>query len=439
MDRVDRVIWRNVFASSMADTVGAPCGTGNAESSYARPRAWAASARRFFQPHSFRIVVWLLVLSYLVVASILSVAIVARHEMQNTDFFTFWAAGNLVGNGESPYNETAWRAIHQEKSSYFPNAAFLYPLPVAVMFVPLAKLSVAQASVIWLVAIQGLFLAAFALTARALNWQRALLYLPFFLLGMSVFRPLLITLVNGQISSFMLFATAASMYFWSRGRWFWGGVFIGLLMLKPTTAVVFLPSLILWLLWRREWRGLLGMFLATLVLWGIGALVQPDWLMVWIGIGQAKVAGTLTTAYPPTIWGWAMLWSRLGSGGSVLAWGATLSVMALGLWLTARSSFSTQWLLLFGVVMPGAVMVSPYLWNYDQVVLAIPILVLAAIMDRANVPFWVVALIPLAAGLVALALVGLALSVGHDAWGWLLPMTVGVGFASAFSLGRVGK
>ncbi len=83
--------------------------------------------------------------------------------------------------------------------------------------------------------------------------------------------------------------------------------------------------------------------------------------------------------------------------------------------------------------MPLALFATPYLWNYDYVMLVAPIVAATALLDKAHSPFPLVALIPLLTGLVAVALLLLAHRLGHDAWGWLLPVSVAFLFRSAFS------
>ena len=84
--------------------------------------------------------------------------------------------------------------------------------------------------------------------------------------------------------------------------------------------------------------------------------------------------------------------------------------------------------MILGVVMPIALFATPYLWNYDQVMLVAPILAMIALLDQVEAPFTLVALTPVVVDLVAVALLVLAFSLGHDAWGWLLPATVAVAF-----------
>ena len=369
----------------------------------------------------------------LALASAAAFYIVAHTHMENQDFFSFWAAGKLVLAGLDPYSEMDWLRAHQlAGSTWLENPTFVYPLPVALLFVPLALLPLPSAATVWLVISQMLILGAVVLTTAALDWRRARRFLPFLILGVCFFRPTIVTIANGQLSSLPLFATAAASYFWARGRWFWAGALIALIALKPTSAIVFLPAVCIWLLWHRQFRGLAGVGVTLFLLWSTTALVRPDWLFDWIAIGQSKVTYTWSYTFPPTAWGWLSMLTRLGRGWTLYAAGVAAGAMLLALWITSRKPGEEQWLMIVGVVLPTALFATPYLWNYDYVMLLAPIVAATALLDKADAPFASVALTPLLTGLVAVALLLLAQSLGHDAWGWLLPITVAFLFRTAF-------
>jgi hypothetical protein len=360
--------------------------------------------------------------------------IVSNTHMENQDFFSFWAAGKLVLAGLDPYDELEWLRVHQlAGSTWLENPTFVYPLPVALLFAPLAVLPFPTAATVWLVLSQMLILGAIALTAAALEWRRARTFIPFLILSVGFFRPTIVIILNGQFTGLPLFATAAAMFFWSRGRWFWGGAVVALTALKPTSAIVFLPAICLWLLWRRQFASLAGLGLTLAILWSAAALVRPDWLLDWIAISLSKVAHTWSTAFPPTAWGWLAMLTHLGHGWTLYAAGVAAGAVLLALWITSRTPVEEQWLLVIGVVMPAALLATPYLWTYEYVMLVAPIVAATALLDKADVPFAVVALIPFSIGLVAAALLLLAVLLGHDAWGWLLPATVALVFSAAFA------
>lgn len=370
--------------------------------------------------------------------------IVSHTHMENQDFFSFWAGGKVVLAGMDPYDKVEWLRVHQQAgSTWLENPTFVYPLPVALLFAPLALLPFPTAATLWLVLSQMLILGAVALTAAALSWKRVQKYIPFVILGVAFFRPTIVIILYGQFTALPLFATAAAMYLWSRGRWFWGGAAIALTSLKPTSSIVFLPAICLWLLGGRRFTGLAGLGLTLALLWSAAALMRPAWLLDWIAISQSKVAYVWSTMFPPTAWGWLAMLTHSSHGWILYAAGVAAGVVLLALWITFRSPAEEQWLVVIGVVMPAALLATPYLCTYEYVMLVAPIVATTAFLDKANAPFAVVAVTPLLIGLAAVGLLLLAMHLGHDAWGWLLPVTVtiafGVAYARALSRGAVGS
>ena len=57
-----------------------------------------------------------------------------QNGMRDSDFFSLWAAGRLLGSGINPYNEVAWLDIHEaESTAWISDPTFLYPLPLALL------------------------------------------------------------------------------------------------------------------------------------------------------------------------------------------------------------------------------------------------------------------------------------------------------------------
>lgn len=117
--------------------------------------------RSFSRNYKDWLKICLLAAGFLILASLTAQYIVSHNAWQNSDFFTFWAAGKLVVSGHNPYDQVEWLAVHRAAgSTWFPNPALVYPLPAALLFVPLAKLPLPQAAFVWLVISQFLVLGA---------------------------------------------------------------------------------------------------------------------------------------------------------------------------------------------------------------------------------------------------------------------------------------
>ncbi|MDW8227745.1 MAG: hypothetical protein RMJ60_08105, partial [Anaerolineales bacterium] len=77
----------------------------------------------------------------------------------NSDFFTFWLAARLVLEGYNPYLTDIWVGGHHlYGATWIPNQTFIYPLPVALLFLPLGALPLYWAYLLWVWILEGLIL-----------------------------------------------------------------------------------------------------------------------------------------------------------------------------------------------------------------------------------------------------------------------------------------
>ena len=352
--------------------------------------------------------------------------------IEDGDFFTFWGGGRAVLLGLDPYDPATWGELRgRAGSADVANPTFVYPLPVALVLAPFAILPIRQAAVAWLAVSQLMIVGSALLTMAAIRWRNSLRFVPFIMLGLILFRPTLLTILNGQLSGLAVLGAAAGGYAWSRRAWFAGGMLGALIALKPTGALVALPTVGLWLLFRRQWSGLAGIACAVVLAAALGSVVQPGWLTEWVSLAIQKVGFTSSSTFPPTLWGWSN-WLSRGQGNWRLWLAAAVAVwMAIGLLITLRAQEDQQWSFVLGVVLPMSLCVSPYMWNYDNVML-IPAIVLAAVLlALSDVPFYFTALLPVAFGVLSMSLLMLALTLGHDGWAILLPLTATAAFLTS--------
>ncbi len=340
-----------------------------------------------------------------------------------SDFFTFWAAGWVVGHGGNPYDPAQWQAVHQAFQAHFmPNPTCPYPLPTAVLFAPLGFLSETNAAIVWVTLSQVCLLAATVAIANAVSWWRALRFAPFLVLGLALFRPAVATMMVGQMGGLLAFIIALAAWLWSREQWFWGGFALGWLLVKPAGPALFLLAAAGWLLWRRQWRGLAGMAATLFLSLLVTELLQPAWPIDWLTSLWHKTLVSVGLTYPPTIWGVLALALNLAPFWTVVAGVLSAGGLVAGLWAVTRLPPVQQWLGMLGVVLPLALMVSPYLWSYDHVVVWPVLVVILARLDERGWPVSALAGGLLAFDLFTLGLLWVAYRLGYDIWGILVPL-----------------
>jgi hypothetical protein len=325
----------------------------------------------------------------LLLAILLAVRIVGSmdYHHDDNDFFTFYLAGHLVSHAGSPYDPAQWLAgYHQFEIGYIPNPAFLYPLPLAMLLAPLGLLPLPGAYVAWVTLTELMIVASLAiLLSLETNPRRRLFFVPLFA-GIVLFRPTILTLTQGQVSGLFLFALVWIAFLWQKGKWFWGGFLLGLLALKPNLGFIVIGLVSIWLLRNKCWRALGGTLLAGIFVLAAGLIDNPAWVGQYLHVGSNKLAETFGGS--PTVWGLGALISHnqipvtlaIGSlAGLLLLFGFFRAI------LPGHASLRPLNLLALAVCV--TLLVTPYTWTYDQLLLVLPLTALILAMDRSGVSF----------------------------------------------------
>ena len=204
-----------------------------------------------------------------------------------------------------------------------------YPLPLYLIFIPLAGLPLPVAHGIWL-AIELAILVAI-LRRRAFV---AVFFMPVFL-----------TLLMGQIVMPMLglFALLRTGLF--------GGVALGLLALKPQ-LVLFIAPWMLWRWWQRERKQIIWFALTLAILATIAFLIQPDWLARWLAVSGRRLRAPIA----PSVWG---VLSFLPTPAWIAL--AGLATVAIFVWAWRKNDFD--------LISTAGLLVNPLIISYDQTLL----------------------------------------------------------------------
>lgn len=207
---------------------------------------------------------------------------------------------------------------------------------------------------------------------------------------------------------------------------------VGLVCLKPAGPGVLLAMLVVWLVWQRAWRALAGIGVTLAVLGLSAGFFRPNWVWAWLTIGRDKVALTWALTYSPSIWGTVAKFLADAAYWPYVAGAICAVVVGAGLWAVRRVRLEDQWWLVVGLLAPMALMVTPYLWNYDHRMLLVPIMATVVLLEKARAPFVLVALWPFGIAVVSVGLLGVANTLGYDIWSVLLPVCVAAVFGAAW-------
>ena len=119
---------------------------------------------------------------------LVSAKIVYSQKYVDTDFFSFWLAGYSLLHGEDPYSTVWWISAHDAfGAEWISDETFLYPLSLAIFFIPFGLLPLDKAFVLWIVLSQFMILFAVMLLLIRANWQEHKQYLLPILAGVFLF------------------------------------------------------------------------------------------------------------------------------------------------------------------------------------------------------------------------------------------------------------
>lgn len=294
------------------------------------------------------------VLAALSLTVILTALLANARQPYLMDFASFWAAARLAVSGAATqaYDVAAHHQVQLQALPIDTMLPFAYPPPYLLAITPLGWLPYPLASPVWVCATLLLFAIA---SWRLLPGQSGLA------LAFPAVALCAITGQNGLLTAAVFFAAMATML----ARPWLAGLLIACLAMKPQLAVL-MP---LALMAGREWRafavaavGTSALCLVSLATFGTSA---------WQGFfAQAGLMGSIATE---NLVGWEKMASvyaslRLAGVPNAAAWVIHLASAAVGaalVWQIWRRT--DERLTRAAILAPASLLVSPYLYIYDQV------------------------------------------------------------------------
>lgn len=343
---------------------------------------------------------------------------------QDSDFFQFWLAGHMTWSNQDPYTPATWIQAHYHfGATWVPEPIFPYPLPLATFLTPLGLLPLYQAYITWIYFSQVIILVCILLLSSIWKDQRLHFYLFTLVAGTFLFRPTIVTLRNGQLGAVLLLILTLVILLWNNGRWFLGGLLMSFFILKPTLGFPLIMITGIWNLWEKRFSALSGNAMGMALIMLIGWIRNPGWLQSFLNAGNRKLSETF--GYSPTIWGASSiicdheLSCTIGIGGSILV------LLLVGtIWMLYQSRVPVSPTIVLSIAIPLTVIITPYIWAYDQVLLIIPIVTLTFIMAERGYSYLFTAMLPIAISILAIGLLFLAIQVGNDSWSMFVPLMI---------------
>jgi hypothetical protein len=306
------------------------------------------------------------------------------------DFVEYWAAGRLNAVGENPYDRSILHQCERTVSPHLTEAIMMWNPPWTLSIaMPFGLLPVTLAHWLWLL-FQALLIAGSVLWI----WRRYGGPVDRRWVALAIaagFAPTWFVLNMGQISPLILLGVIGFLHFQERRQDALAGASLVLAGLKPHLLVPFAAAVLLWVLYNRRWRVLLGAAIAVIAL-SIGPLVSNPAVFAeyWQALGQ-----TPPQMLSPTFG--SLL--RLLFGPQYFRLQFVPMLLGLG-WLLVRWYQNRQrwdWIAEAPPLLLASFLTAPYGgWPFDLVVLLLPVLQAAIAAGRrgeGTVFFGVVALL----------------------------------------------
>jgi hypothetical protein len=369
----------------------------------------------------------LLIIFGLIIIAVLAGYFIASsqnfYKTQGKDFFALWLAPKLLLIGKNPYNPIDWISAYEKfGANWVMDKGYLYPLPLAVLMVPIGALPVEAAAVIWIAfGILAVLFTTYLLLSRWKNNWRYSQIIPI-AIGIFLFRSVLETLRLGQLDWLILLFLAVGLMFWEKQNWLLGGMMFALTVLKPQIGIPLIIFLSIWLLQRHKWSVIIGEGAVLFSIFFIGWLFNHSWLDNWLASGSGKIRANICCT--PTLWGFSSMISgfNLDIG---LVFGVLLTtflcILSFFLLYQIRPEDSK---FAIGLSIPAALLVSPYIWTYSQIILLIPILIIVGNLQAIKSSYLIRVTFPLLVSLFSSLIVNLSIEIGVDTISALVPIMI---------------
>jgi hypothetical protein len=305
-------------------------------------------------------------------------------DYRNTDFVAYWLAGHMVTTGQNPYSPEEWQRFHQLiGSTWIPDRTFVYPLPTALFFAPFGLLPLKWAYAAWIFLSQCFVAFSLLLLLKPKEEPRNIpLFLPL-VVAVMLYRPMMLIVHNGQLSALLLMIVSGSIYCYEKKCYWRAGALLPLMVLKPNIGLPVIVCLSALVLCRRRYASFTAGVLSTLAIAGFGFLQNPHWLTDFLQAGYGRLKDSCL--HTPTIWGLAAL-LPVNSSPAILYVGAVAGMFIVTgtAVLIRRYRNGLQVDSMVSLIISLMLLLTPYTWPYDQILLLVPLVTSVTFMVRAG-------------------------------------------------------
>ncbi len=358
----------------------------------------------------YRVALWVLLIVSLFVLIRIAPILTKPEIIPSDDFVRYWAGGRLNLQGENPYDPRKIERLQIEAGDFISgqnaNSIMLNPPWAISLIMPFGLFNYSISRLAWLITSTFLILISAHLLWRIYSHNPKHQWLV--LLIVFIFAPTISVLEKGQITALILLGITGFLYYTVIDRNDWlAGMFLALASIKPQMIVLFWVVLLFWIIQQRRWLILISTTITVLSLILFAMIFNPHIIQQYFGMLQTY---RISDWAVPTIGSYL----RFFWFGTQRFWLQFLPAVLGGVWLIYywyRYHKTWNWLDQLPIILLVSMVVSPYSWTYDLVIL-IPAIALAAIWIATDWKRW--ATLPLVVVFMGITVLDLVLHMKLD-------------------------
>jgi hypothetical protein len=277
-------------------------------------------------------------------------ALVSVSGAADRDFVQYWAAAKLISQHHNPYDPSAVASLEKAAGRTIGPIVVRNPPPMLLLTLPFAWMSLRPAAILWMLLLLSCLITSIHLLRQSNDRTHLLGYL---------FAPVLMCLMAEQSSMFLLLGISLFFRFHNTSTFsFLAGIGLTILCFKPHLLVVFGVPLFCWIVSRKQYRTLLGFVVST----GIASLWRVS---LWRDYFEYLKSSPIYDEYIPTLAGTL----RLVTGHPFMQVAPLCCGLLWVVWYWGRHRSMWSWFDHGLMALLVSVLVAPYAWTTDEVVL----------------------------------------------------------------------
>ena len=293
------------------------------------------------------------------------------HYVPLHDFVEYWTAAHLLVNRQDPYSLPAMMKLQQAMGWSEPEPLMVMSPPQFLPFViPLGFFhSYTLARVTWLCISAAMLLLGISKLWSLYGGLGSRRWIAIGVAGL--FYPVWHCLAVAQIAPLLLLGIVGFLWLEERGHLFLAGCALAITSAKPHLFYLVWLAVVLWSASKRELRVIMGAGWTIAVLLGGALLIDPAALSQYTALARSNYIWVYNSGAG------GVLSSLFGDKGHLLQFAPMLPGLIMLAWYWDKHRNQWRWRDRLPVVLTMSVLTAAYGWPFDEVVLLVPVIMIA--------------------------------------------------------------